>query len=229
MHKNFAYIYDEFTKGVDYNSWYKFLRRYIKKKGKVLDIGCGTGTMTAMFYKDGFDIIGIDISKEMVEIASNKCSEIKYSILDIQKEYLKENFDYIICNFDTVNYLESIEKFINHCSIMQNKGAYLIFDIITEGIFDEIFENNLFVDEEDNYTAIWYYEKLKKNKHHIDISIFMKKENDLYEKYTESHNKYIYEMENIIEILNNNGYILYDTAKNSKYGESRIFLIAKKE
>ena len=50
MHKEFASIYDEFTKYVDYNSWYKFLRKYIKKPDKILDIGCGTATITSMFF-----------------------------------------------------------------------------------------------------------------------------------------------------------------------------------
>ena len=65
MHDDFARIYDEFTKDVDYNSWYKFLRKYIKK-GNILDIGCGTASLTKLFYEDGFDIIGLDISKSML-------------------------------------------------------------------------------------------------------------------------------------------------------------------
>ena len=62
MHKNFAYIYDEFTKNVDYNEWFKFLRGYIPKKAKLLDIGCGTASITTKFRKHGYDTYAVDIS-----------------------------------------------------------------------------------------------------------------------------------------------------------------------
>ena len=62
MHENFAKIYDEFTKHVDYKAWYKFLRRYIKKKDKLLDIGCGTASLTSFFVQDGFCVTGLDLS-----------------------------------------------------------------------------------------------------------------------------------------------------------------------
>lgn len=226
MHENFSNIYDDFTRHVDYNSWYKFLRRYIKKKDSLLDIGCGTATLTKYFVNDNFEVTGLDISKTMIDIAKNKVN-ISYVCQDILEKPLKQKFKYITCNFDTVNYLKNFDKFIKHCSLMQDKGATLIFDIITEDIFDEIFENNLFVDEESSYTAIWTHKKLKKN-HKIDISIYIKKENNIYERYDESHYKYIYDMPYIIEILNKYGYTLYDVAKNDKFGQARIFLIAKK-
>lgn len=226
MHDDFARIYDEFTKDVDYNSWYKFLRKYIKK-GNILDIGCGTASLTKLFYEDGFDIIGLDISKSMLEVARKKASQIPYFCIDIQKNKLDKKFKYIMCNFDTVNYLKDFSSFIKHCSQMQDNNGILIFDIVSEEIFDEIFENDLFIDEEENYTAIWRHEKKKKNIHNIDIDLFIK-QGELYRKYVEHYTKYIYEMEEIIEVLNNNSYILYDVAKNSKYGEARIFVIAKK-
>lgn len=111
---------------------------------------------------------------------------------------------------------------------MQKENSILIFDVVLEQIFDEIFENDLFIDEEDNYTAIWYHEKLDDNKHMVDINMFLKQENDLYKKYVENHIKYIYDIEYIIETLNKYGYYLYDMAKNPEYSENRIFIIAKK-
>ena len=150
-------------------------------------------------------------------------------IKDTQKEYIQDKFKYITCNFDTVNYLEDFNKFISHCSKMQDEGGILIFDIVTEDIFDEIFEADIFLDEEENYTAIWTHKKEKKNRHRIDISIFKKEKSNIYTRYDEHHKKYIYEMEEVIDGLNNNGYVLYDVAKNPKYGYSRIFVIAKKE
>lgn len=228
MHDKFANIYDDFTKHIDYKSWYKFLRRYIKSKDSLLDIGCGTGTMADFFQKDGYSVVAVDISKSMLEIAKNKNDKIEYIELNIEKESLDRKFKYIICNFDTVNYLSSLKAFIKNCSKMQEKNSYLIFDVVSEEIFDEMFENDIFIDEEENYTAIWYHEKEKKNKHNIEITVFAKNDKGMYDKFIEKHSKYIYDVENIVEVLNDNGYILHDIAKNEKYGESRFFIIAKK-
>ena len=72
MHKEFAEIYDIFMKYVNYDEWYKFLRTFIKKKGTVLDLGCGTGEFIWRFLKDGFSVIGVDLSEKMLEISEKK-------------------------------------------------------------------------------------------------------------------------------------------------------------
>ena len=72
MHKEFAEIYDIFMKHVDYDKWYEFLKMFIKKKGTVLDLGCGTGEFLWRFLKDGFSVVGVDLSKKMLEISEKK-------------------------------------------------------------------------------------------------------------------------------------------------------------
>lgn len=233
MHKNFSKIYDEFTKYVDYRGWYLFLKKYIKKNHKILDVGCGTGSIIQYFYNSGYNIEGLDISEDMIDIAKSKNNKIRYIIDDItRKDFnLDSKYKYVMCNFDTVNYFESYEKFeffIKNISKIQNNNSFLIFDLVSEEIFEEIFYNDLFIDEEENYLAIWQYEKLDKNRHEISIDIFYK-ENGFYNKYEEKHIKFIYDIDKVIEILNRNNYYIYDMAKNEKYGKSRLFIVAKKE
>lgn len=96
--------------------------------------------------------------------------------------------DYIICNFDTVNYLRSEDDFIRfmkRASENLKTGGYLIFDAVTEEIFEEIFENGLFLDEEPEYTSIWRYEQLGEREYLIEIDLFIRQaENDnLFRKY----------------------------------------------
>lgn len=231
MHKNFAYVYDEFTKNVDYESWFKFLRKYLSKKGKLLDIGCGTASITTKFRKYGYDTYGVDISEDMLKVAKAKDDKIKYFNLDITKEKLDKKFDYITCNFDTVNYFsgyDAMNNFLSNCSYMQSKGGILIFDLVIEQIFEEMFENDIFIDEEENYTAIFRHENLKNNEHLVEITAFIKNDDQTYSKYVEEHIKYIYDVNEVINMLNINGYSIYDIAKNEMYGESRLFLIANK-
>ena len=158
MHKEFAEIYDIFMKHVDYDKWYEFLKMFIKKKGTVLDLGCGTGEFLWRFLKDGFSVVGVDLSKKMLEISEKKLLKnnlvnnyklVKENIINydnINKKNEIQQVDYIICNFDTVNYLKNEKeflKFIEKCNQNLKKDGYLIFDAVTEDIFEEIFENDI--------------------------------------------------------------------------------------
>lgn len=234
MHKSFAKIYDEFMDQVDYTEWYQFLKKYTKKGYKILDLGSGTGILSDMFYKDGYDVTGVDISKDMIEVSQGKNSNIRYIQFDITNvdlvSKLDNKYDFIMCNFDTINYISNknkLEILFNNCNNLLNEKGIMIFDIVSEDIFEEIFINDLFIDSTDNYTNIWYHLK-EEDKHIVDMELFIKEENGLFRKYTEKHNKYIYEIEDVVDILYNNGFEIYDTATNPEYGESRYFFIIKK-
>lgn len=225
MHSSFAKIYDEFTRDVDYREWFKFLKRYMPLRASLLDIGCGTGKLTNYFHKYGYNTLAIDISEPMLEILKSKYPKIKTKLLDIEKEYIPAKFNYITANFDTFNYIKDIEKVIEHCSNMQNKSGILAFDIVSEEIFNEIFgEDSSFIEESDNYKAIWTYEKISDTEYKLFIEITTSEGTFL-----EEHIKYIHSFEKIENILNKYGYNIYDTAINSEYGESRVFIIARKE
>ncbi|BBM56594.1 type 11 methyltransferase [Leptotrichia trevisanii] len=245
MHKEFAEIYDIFMKYVNYDEWYKFLRMFIKKNGTVLDLGCGTGEFIWRFLRDEFSVVGVDLSEKMLEMSEKKLLKknfannyklVKENIVNY--ENINENndiqqVDYIICNFDTVNYLKNEKeflKFIEKCNQNLKKNGYLIFDAVTEDIFEEIFENDIFLDEEPEYTSIWRHEQLSENKHLIEIDLFIREnENDnLFRKYNEVQHKFIYEPEWIVETVQNNGFEVFDTASNLEFGESRIFFVLKK-
>ena len=245
MHKEFAEIYDIFMKYVNYDEWYKFLRMFIKKNGTVLDLGCGTGEFIWRFLRDEFSVVGVDLSEKMLEMSEKKLLKknfannyklVKENIVNY--ENINENndiqqVDYIICNFDTVNYLKNEKeflKFIKKCNQNLKKDGYLIFDAVTEDIFEEIFENDIFLDEEPEYTSIWRHEQLSEKKHLVEIDLFIREnENDnLFRKYNEVQHKFIYEPEWIVETVQNNGFEIFDTASNPEFGESRIFFVLKK-
>ncbi len=240
MHKEFAEIYDVFMKHVDYDGWYRFLRRYMKKKGTVLDLGCGTGEFTRRLVKDGYSVTGIDISEAMLKSAEKKMEDmgLKGNSYEFKEENMtdyvhSEKVDYIICNFDTVNYLRSEDDFIRfmkRASENLKKGGYLIFDAVTEEIFEEIFENGLFLDEEPEYTSIWRHEQLGEREHLIEIDLFIRQaENDnLFRKYNDRQYKFIYDLEWIVEVAGKNGFKICDTAANPELGEGRIFFIFRK-
>ena len=76
MHKEFAEVYDVFMKHVDYKGWYKFLKTYIKTKGEVLDLGCGTGEFIYRLLDDGFSVTGEVTSAEERQLTFNDMIEV---------------------------------------------------------------------------------------------------------------------------------------------------------
>ena len=90
MHKQFAEIYDIFMKYVDYDGWYNFLKRFIKTKGTVLDLGCGTGEFILRFLEDGFSVVGVDLSEKMLEVAEKKLEKKRLNGQKLGKENLEK-------------------------------------------------------------------------------------------------------------------------------------------
>ena len=76
----FAYVYDEYMDNIPYEEWGKYLMQLLKEQGvpqdgTVADLGCGTGTVTRMLDKSGYDCIGLEMSEDMLSIASEKMYE----------------------------------------------------------------------------------------------------------------------------------------------------------
>lgn len=237
-HSKFAEIYDIFMKNVNYNSWYKFLRKYMKNRGEILDLGCGTGEFIWRFLKDGYSVTGVDISQSMLTVAKNKLDkkgfEGKYSLIkdDIVNYVQDSEVDYIMCNFDTINYFKSEKDFVKFVQVCKNnlkKDGMLIFDVVTEEIFDEIFENDIFLDEEKEYTSIWRHEKISDKKHLVEIDLFVRENigENLFRKYNDVQYKYIYDLQWLVDTARNNGFEVFDSASNCEFGEGRIFFIFK--
>lgn len=240
LHREFAEIYDIFMKHVDYDGWYKFLKNYMGKKGEVLDMGCGTGEFIRRLLGEGYYVTGIDLSKRMLKVAEKKLKsegfkEGSYELIEgNMTDYIHPHkVDHVICNFDTINYLKSrneLVSFMDRVSENLKKGGKFIFDAVTDDIFDEIFENGLFFDEEPEYTSIWRHEQLGEHEHLVEIDLFIKEkeEDNLFRKYNDKQYKFIYEPKWIIEMAEEKGFEIVDTATNPKFGESRIFFIMKK-
>ena len=233
MHKEFANIYDVFMESVDYENWYMYLRKYIEKPGTVLDLGCGTGEFLVRFLKDGFGCVGVDISEIMLEIARDKTKEFTDIVLhqgDIRKFRAKTPAEYIVCNFDTVNYFDKfsdLEDFLD-CSYENLKeDGILIFDVVTEEIFDEMFENGVFLDEKENYLTIWRYDKEGEN-YIINIKLFIREKENLFRNYEEVHVKTIFDLEEIANKALETGFDIVDIRNDEEFGENRFFFILKK-
>lgn len=114
QYRDFAFIYDELMDDVDYDRWVEYIEEIIKSEGaevqNILELACGTGNLTIPLTKKGYDIAGIDISAEMLEVAMEKAEEEGVQLVLLQQDIAELDFDVpnldcILCACDGFNYL----------------------------------------------------------------------------------------------------------------------------
>ena len=88
MYEDFALVYDRFMDETPYEEWCQFVVGRLKQDqitdGILLDLGCGTGSMTELLAKQGYDMIGVDLSDSMLGIAMEKRAQSGHNILYLQ-------------------------------------------------------------------------------------------------------------------------------------------------
>ena len=128
-YKEFAKYYDKFYQNKNYEKEVEFIKKIIKKEDKIIDIGCGTGIHASLLEEDGFNIDGLDISKEMLELAKTRIKGNLYN-QDILDMNINNKYDVIISMFAVLNHLTDLEELkralINLKKILQADGKIII-------------------------------------------------------------------------------------------------------
>ena len=132
----YAQYYDYFNQGKEYTKEVDFLETVFKKYNvqnkSILDIGCGTGLHMAELIKRGYQLTGLDLSPEMIELAKKRNSQAEFHIADMSNFSLYKKYDVIICMFSALGYLtknEQLESFFQSCKNHLNKDGLLILDV----------------------------------------------------------------------------------------------------
>ena len=140
---SFAQVYDLFMDDIPYKEWCDYITNLLKdyhiENGILLDLGCGTGSLTQLLSKQGFDMIGVDNSSDMLEIAIEKKEQsgqdILYLLQDMREFELYGTVKAIISICDSINYILSYEDLVQVFRLVNNyldpEGIF-IFDLNTE-------------------------------------------------------------------------------------------------
>ena len=220
----FSSVYDILTENVEYERISHRICSLLHKngvdRGLLLDLGCGTGTLSFLLEQKGFDIIGVDASEDMLSVANEKKYEDDSSALFLcQKAEELDLFGTIQCavsTLDTFNHIDSIEKIekaISLVSLFMDMNGIFIFDMNTPYKHKEILGNNTFVYDMDEVYCVWqnsYDENAERTD--IDLDFFIKNEDDeCFERYSESFSEYEYDINEIISIIKKCGFTLLAT------------------
>ena len=185
---SFAYVYDTFMDNVPYGEWARHIREKLCEHGVtdgiVLDLGCGTGTMTERLAGYGYDMIGVDNSEEMLELAMEKKTESGYDILyllqDMRGFELYGTVRAVVSVCDSVNYitepdeLEEVFRLVNN--YLDPKGIFL-FDFNTVHKYRDVIGDCAIAEDRGVCSFIWdnrYYEKEQINEY--DLTLFIAKD-----------------------------------------------------
>ena len=150
----FAYLYDQFMTDIPYARWAAYIDKVLQNHGInyksiVLDMACGTGNITLPLAQMGYDMIGVDISADMLSQAQGKINNERILFLqqDMRQLDLYGTVDAVVCACDGLNYLlneTELENVFSRVKMFLNSGGVFIFDMNTEYKFQTFLGNKVF-------------------------------------------------------------------------------------
>lgn len=243
----FASVYDTFMDNVPYDEWCAYLIRVLKENGiedgLILDLGCGTGELTMRLAEAGYDMIGVDLSDQMLQIAREKQErrlpdmEILYLMQDMREFELYGTVRAVICACDSLNYILEEEELLEVFRLVNNyldPGGLFIFDMNTRYKYETLMGDQIFAENREECSFIWennWYPEEEINEY--DLTLFVQ-DGDCYRKYQELHDQRAYSVEKVRELLVEAGMkveAVYDayTEKMPAEDSERVLFMAREQ
>lgn len=236
----FAQLYDGLTNNVEYEKRTEYILNIFSengiKNGTVLDLACGTGTMGIIVKNKGFDVIGVDLSEDMLSVADNKSNgSMRLVKAPMQDFSLEKAVDACMCNLDSINHLSDIEDVKKTFKCVYNslkQDGIFVFDVNTIYKHTNILANNSFIFDEEDYFLAWDNELLEDNVIRIFIDIFSYNGVN-YDRYSETFNEKAYKVEELksalepyFDVLN----VFDDVSREKpKSNSERLYFVCKRK
>ena len=244
-YQSLAGCYDAFTADVDYAAWAEYLCKHFALSGErvetVLDLACGTGSLSMLLAEAGFEVIGADASEEMLAIAQAKAwsaPEPRPMFLHQDMEHLDlyGTVDAAVCCLDSLNYLASAQALytaIGRLRYFVRPGGLLIFDVNTDAKFRAL-DGCAFLRESPEYFCAWSAEYQQQERLCTFYYDIFRRSGSLWAREQEEHVERAHAEEELAAALAQAGFCL-----NARFGElsfeppaagaHRIFYVARRE
>ncbi len=211
------------------------------ERNTVLDLGCGTGTLTELMYRAGFDMIGVDNSEEMLEIALRKRersgSDILYLLQDMRELELYGTVGAVCSICDSLNYILEEKDMVKVFSLVNNylyPGGIFLFDFNTVYKYEQVIGDATIAENREDCSFIWenYYDG-ESRINEYDLTIFVKRHPaEYFEKFAETHYQKGYTLEQMKGFLDEAGLLFVKALDADTHGEvreesERVYVIAK--
>ncbi len=212
-----AECYDRLNSDIDYDNWANFLHTKLQSLGVnegalVLDLACGTGNITLPLSRLGYDMIGVDLSEDMLGVARDKSlgKNVLWLCQDMRSFELYGTVGAIVCCLDSINYLTD-KKGLEACFALAHNyldpNGIFIFDVNTEYKFKNVYGDQHYVLEDDGVLCAWrnYYDP-KKGICDFDLSVFYENKDGSYERFDETQREKYWSTETLTSALKKNGF-----------------------
>ena len=241
-----AGCYDELTTDVRYGRWADYIRKHFARSAlpirTVLDLACGTGSLTAELMGRGYEMIGVDRSAEMLSVAAEKCRDRAgeppiFLCQSMEKLDLYGTIDACVCCLDSVNYVTSprtLRKAFQRVHLFLMPGGLFLFDINTPDKLRGL-DGGMFIDETDDAYCVWRAEYSPRRRIcTYGMDIFRLEPDGRWSRGEEVHEEYAYEPDELEEYLREAGFTRIRRHGCLKMrapvpGEERIFFTAVKK
>lgn len=266
-YSDFAAVYDELMDNTPYEEWCETIVRFIEKYGisepvraaqtsraeeegmeerlasernLVLDLGCGTGTLTELMYEKGYDMIGVDNAPSMLEIAMEKRdesgAEILYLLQDMRELELYSTVGTVISVCDSVNYILEEEELLEVFRRVNNylyPGGLFIFDFNTDYKYRAVIGDSTIAENREDCSFIWenfYDEESALNEY--DVTVFVQEEGDVFRRFTETHVQRGYSVEQMKRLAEIAGLEILEIQDADTHGavteeSERVYVVAR--
>lgn len=251
-YESFARVYDLFMDNVPYEEWCEYIKGllllYEIEDGLVLDLGCGTGKMTRLLQAAGYDMIGVDNSEEMLEIAreqefceeetadAGKGQQILYLLQDMREFELYGTVRAVVSICDSMNYILEEQELLAVFRLVNNyldPAGIFIFDLNTVYKYREELGETTIAENREEGSFIWdnYYDE-ESGINEYDLTLYIRERDGLYRRYEETHYQRAYELETVKRLLAEAGMefiAAYDAFSKEpvRPDSERIYVIAR--
>ena len=244
-YSSFASVYDELTVNVDYKRRAEYIADILREQGiadgLLLDLACGTGSLSVEFSKMGYEVIATDASPDMLMEARDKAYDEELNIMFLcqrmEETDLYGTVRAIVCALDSINHLSDIETLNKTFSVLKNfidDGGIMVFDVNTMYKHREVLGNNTFIYDEENVFCAWQ-NRLLKDDRTVNINLdFFRKSGSKYERYNENFNEVAFTDDEIVNAVEQGGFRVvarYDDMTLDKPHDKseRIYYVIRRE
>jgi len=243
-YEELARFYDALTQDVDREKWADYFQEHFRRSGKdvhlVLDLACGTGTMSCLLARRGFDVIGVDRSEEMLMEAFDKAAGMTEERPMFLQQSMAEldlygTVDAAVCCLDSVNYVtdpQELQTAFDRVHLFLDPGGIFLFDVNSPYKFRQM-DGELYLDENEEVCCLWRVD-LEGDLCTYQVDLFERTEEDLWARSTEEHVERLYRPEDLRRMLERAGFrdieVFGDLTFDAPQPEDmRIFFKARKE
>ena len=235
--------YDRLTRDVDYERWADYAQRHFAKQKcpveTVLELGCGTGSLTRLLARRGYAVTALDLSPDMLAVADQKCRGLNARFLcqDMTKFGWIGPVDAVVSGLDSVNYVTKPRKLLKMFqSVHENlsPGGLFLFDVKTPAALEGA-DGETCLDEDEGLYCVWradYYPRRRVCAYGLDL--FLRQEDGSWLRGGEYHEEYAYTMEELDGFLREAGFRRVrqygdKTMTAPGPGAERVFFTARKD